>query len=93
MYFLTFAVLCSFYYWEVQTQGGFMTGHRKVAVVTGAGQGIGRAIAIRLAKDGFAIGVSAHLPQLSAYRIEMAIGASRDPAGRNRGSISSTPTN
>lgn len=28
----------------------------KVAVVTGAGQGIGRAIAIRLAKDGFAIG-------------------------------------
>jgi len=28
----------------------------KVAVITGAGQGIGRAIAIRLAKDGFAIG-------------------------------------
>ncbi|WP_413721452.1 (S)-acetoin forming diacetyl reductase [Sodalis sp. RH24] len=29
---------------------------KKVAVVTGAGQGIGRAIALRLAKDGFAIG-------------------------------------
>ncbi|PRX01302.1 UNVERIFIED_ORG: meso-butanediol dehydrogenase/(S,S)-butanediol dehydrogenase/diacetyl reductase [Martelella mediterranea] len=28
----------------------------KVAIVTGAGQGIGRAIAARLAKDGFAIG-------------------------------------
>ncbi len=33
-----------------------MSNGRKVAVVTGAGQGIGRAIAIRLAKDGFAIG-------------------------------------
>ena len=33
-----------------------MTIQRKVAVVTGAGQGIGRAIGIRLAKDGFAIG-------------------------------------
>ncbi|MBV8455001.1 MAG: (S)-acetoin forming diacetyl reductase [Acetobacteraceae bacterium] len=33
-----------------------MTTQRKVAIVTGAGQGIGRAIAIRLATDGFAIG-------------------------------------
>jgi meso-butanediol dehydrogenase/(S,S)-butanediol dehydrogenase/diacetyl reductase len=33
-----------------------MTSRHKVAVVTGAGQGIGRAIAIRLATDGFAIG-------------------------------------
>ncbi|MBV8523345.1 MAG: (S)-acetoin forming diacetyl reductase [Acetobacteraceae bacterium] len=33
-----------------------MTIQGKVAIVTGAGQGIGRAIAIRLAKDGFAIG-------------------------------------
>jgi len=34
----------------------FMTSQRKVAIVTGAGQGIGQAIAIRLAKEGFAIG-------------------------------------
>ncbi len=33
-----------------------MSNQRKVAVVTGAGQGIGKAIAIRLAKDGFAVG-------------------------------------
>jgi meso-butanediol dehydrogenase / (S,S)-butanediol dehydrogenase / diacetyl reductase len=33
-----------------------MSNKRKVAAITGAGQGIGRAIAIRLAKDGFAIG-------------------------------------
>ncbi|HAI94801.1 MAG TPA: (S)-acetoin forming diacetyl reductase [Xanthomonadaceae bacterium] len=33
-----------------------MSSPSKVAIVTGAGQGIGRAIALRLAKDGFAIG-------------------------------------
>lgn len=33
-----------------------MSTEKKVAVVTGAGQGIGRAIALRLAKDGFSIG-------------------------------------
>ena len=33
------------------------TSRLKVAVVTGAGQGIGRAIACRLAKDGFAIAI------------------------------------
>ncbi|MDR3437736.1 (S)-acetoin forming diacetyl reductase [Telmatospirillum sp.] len=33
-----------------------MNQQRKVAIITGAGQGIGRAIASRLAKDGFAIG-------------------------------------
>ncbi len=30
----------------------------KLAIVTGAGQGIGESIAFRLAKDGFAIGVA-----------------------------------
>lgn len=33
-----------------------MPDNRKVAIITGAGQGIGQAIALRLAKDGFAIG-------------------------------------
>lgn len=33
-----------------------MTAEAKVAIITGAGQGIGRAIALRLAKDGFRIG-------------------------------------
>lgn len=33
-----------------------MANEKKVAIVTGAGQGIGRAIALRLAKDGFSLG-------------------------------------
>ena len=33
-----------------------MSSSQKVAIVTGAGQGIGEAIALRLAKDGFAVG-------------------------------------
>src|SRR5271166_6449220 len=36
--------------------GNTVISQHKVAIVTGAGQGIGRAIAIRLAQDGFAIG-------------------------------------
>lgn len=33
----------------------------KLAILTGAGQGIGESIAFRLAKDGFAIGVAASI--------------------------------
>lgn len=41
---------------DVTLRGKNMSSEKKVAVVTGAGQGIGRAVALRLAKDGFRIG-------------------------------------
>ncbi len=41
---------------ETSSKRETMSTEHKVAVVTGAGQGIGKAIALRLAKDGFRIG-------------------------------------
>ena len=35
-----------------------MTGHDKVAIVTGAGSGIGRAVALALLGDGYAVGLA-----------------------------------
>lgn len=44
---------------------------QKVAVVTGAGQGIGRAIALRLAKDGFRIGSLDFNPQTAQETVKL----------------------
>ena len=35
-----------------------MTGHDRVAIVTGAGSGIGRAVALALLGDGYAVGLA-----------------------------------
>jgi NAD(P)-dependent dehydrogenase (short-subunit alcohol dehydrogenase family) len=51
----------------------------KVAVVTGAGSGIGRAVAVRLAKDGFALALAGRRGQLLDETAELIRQAVPDP--------------
>lgn len=52
-----------------------MTAVKKVAIVTGAGQGIGLAIALRLSRDGFAVGCLDYNEQAAREAVEAIIAA------------------
>src|SRR6185312_8044884 len=56
-----------------------MTVQDKVALVTGAGQGIGRAIALRLANDGFNVAIADIEPQRAKGE---SVGAEIEALGR-----------
>src|SRR5688500_2536719 len=54
-----------------------MTPNKKIAVVTGAGSGIGRAVAIALCKDGWAVALAGRREQLLDETAGLCDGASQ----------------
>lgn len=56
-----------------------MTSQQRMAAVTGAGSGLGRAIAIKLAADGFAV-AAIDLDEAAAYRADVSRSAELDKA-------------
>src|SRR5688500_8337888 len=63
--------------------GGTRPGDGRVALVTGASRGIGRAVALRLARDGFAVACCAR----DAARIDGVVDEVRAAGGRASGFV------
>ncbi|ACZ19329.1 3-oxoacyl-(acyl-carrier-protein) reductase [Thermanaerovibrio acidaminovorans DSM 6589] len=65
-----------------------MASHRRVALVTGASRGIGRAIAIRLAQEGFRVAVNYNSSEEKALEVVSQIEAAGGEAKAFRGDVS-----
>ncbi|WP_281744510.1 3-oxoacyl-[acyl-carrier-protein] reductase [Thermanaerovibrio acidaminovorans] len=65
-----------------------MASHRRVALVTGASRGIGRAIALRLAQEGFRVAVNYNSSEEKALEVVSQIEAAGGEAKAFRGDVS-----